>query len=68
MSEGVGLILMGLGLVLVIEGLVMALAPRRIDELLDLMRAMPVETRRFVGLAALAVGVGVIWLARAAGA
>jgi uncharacterized protein len=56
-------LVLGVGLVLVVEGLVLALAPSRIDELLDLLRRMPVETRRFLGLLAVAAGVALIWLA-----
>ncbi len=61
--EGLALLLLAVGLVLSLEGLVLALAPSRIDELLDLIRRMPVETRRNLGLAALALGLALIWLA-----
>lgn len=61
--SGGAIIVLALGLVLTVEGLVLALAPSRIDELLDLMRRMPVESRRFLGLAAVAAGVALIWLA-----
>ncbi|OYX40654.1 MAG: hypothetical protein B7Z02_18060 [Rhodobacterales bacterium 32-67-9] len=61
--EGFALILLAVGLVLSLEGLVLALAPSRIDELLDLIRKMPVETRRNLGLGAVALGVALIWLA-----
>ncbi|MDH5453050.1 MAG: DUF2065 domain-containing protein, partial [Paracoccaceae bacterium] len=50
--------------VLSLEGLVLALAPSRIDTLLEMLRQMPVETRRNLGLGALALGVALIWLAR----
>lgn len=65
--SGATLILLGLGLVLVIEGLVLALAPSRIDELLELIRRMPVEMRRNLGLGAMALGLALIWLARGLG-
>lgn len=55
---------MGLGLVLVIEGLVLALLPRRLDDLLETLNQMPVETRRVLGLATLAIGVLVVWLVK----
>jgi len=42
---------------------VLALAPRRIEDLLDLLRAMSVENRRMIGPMAVAAGVAVIWLA-----
>ncbi|MFT4715667.1 MAG: hypothetical protein ACI861_001892 [Paracoccaceae bacterium] len=57
-------ILTGLGLVAVIEGLVLALAPLRFDDLLEALRQMPVQTRRNIGLAAVAFGVLLVWLAR----
>lgn len=60
---GFALLLLALGLVLSLEGLVLALAPSRIDELLELIRRMPVETRRNLGLGALALGLALIWLA-----
>ncbi len=63
MTGGFTLILMAIGLVLTVEGLVLALAPSRIDELLELIRRMPVETRRSLGLGAVALGLALIWLA-----
>lgn len=49
-------LLTGLGLVLLIEGLVYALAPSLVEDLLAALRAMPIEQRRLVGLAAMAAG------------
>jgi uncharacterized protein YjeT (DUF2065 family) len=49
-------ILLGLGLVLVIEGLVFALAPSRLDDILRMMAQIAPETRRIIGLAALCLG------------
>lgn len=57
-------LLTGLGLVAVIEGLVLALAPLRFEELLEAFRRMDVSTRRSIGLVVMAVGVGLIWVAR----
>ena len=62
-----GWILLGAGLVRVIEGLVFALAPSRLEEALEVLRRLPPETRRLIGLTAMAIGVILIWLARAAG-
>ena len=56
-----------IGAVLVIEGLALALAPRRIEEALDLLRSLSPDTRRAWGLGALAAGVALIWLARLLG-
>ncbi len=58
------LALLGIGLVLVIEGLVLALLPNRLDELVKAISSWPLETRRACGLGALAVGVFLVWLAR----
>ncbi|MEM9970438.1 MAG: DUF2065 domain-containing protein [Pseudomonadota bacterium] len=58
------LVLLGLGLVLVIEGLVFALAPSRLEELVKLIAEMPIETRRVYGLVAIAGGVVLVWLAQ----
>lgn len=60
--------LLALGLVLVVEGLVYALAPSLVEQMLAALRAMPVETRRLVGLAAIAVGIVCLAAARALGA
>jgi uncharacterized protein YjeT (DUF2065 family) len=61
-------IVLALGLVLVVEGLAFALAPSRIDEALDLLRRLPLDARRILGLAAVAAGVLLVWIARALGA
>ena len=57
-------ILTGLGLVAVIEGLVLALAPLRFEELLEQLRQMSPQTRRTLGLFVVALGVFLVWLAR----
>jgi uncharacterized protein YjeT (DUF2065 family) len=49
-------ILMGLGMVLVIEGLVFALAPSRLEDLVKALSAIPPETRRLIGFAGVALG------------
>lgn len=61
------LILWLIGAACVIEGLVLALAPSRIPQLLGLIAAMTVSQRRMAGLAALAAGVALLWLARSLG-
>ncbi len=60
-------ILLALGLVLVLEGLVYALAPSLVEALLEALKDMPLDTRRRIGLIAVALGVGLIWLARVFG-
>ena len=53
---GPGTLLWALGLVLIVEGLIWAVAPGLIDDLLAALRALPIPTRRLVGLTALALG------------
>lgn len=57
-------LLLGLGLVAIVEGLVLALAPSRLREMLETLERMAPEVRRGLGLGAVAVGVGLVWLAR----
>lgn len=58
------LVLLAIGLVLCVEGLVLALAPRRIEEVLRLLLTLGEDRRRQIGLGALAMGVLLVWLAR----
>jgi hypothetical protein len=62
MSIGLALLL-GLGMVLVIEGLVFSLLPGRLEDLLKLMADIPTETRRVIGLSAVTLGVVLVALA-----
>lgn len=62
------LLILAIGLVLAVEGLVLALAPSRIEAALDWLRSQTAERRRLLGLVALAGGVVLIWLSRALGA
>lgn len=55
---------LALGLVLAVEGLVLALAPRRVEDALQLIARLTVDQRRVIGLGALALGVALVWLAR----
>ena len=57
----------GLGLVLVIEGLVLALAPSRIEDMLATIAALTPDQRRMLGLISVAAGVGLFALVRAFG-
>ena len=59
------LVLLGIGLVLVFEGLVFALLPNRLEDLIKVIADMPIETRRALGLAAVALGVFLVWAAQA---
>jgi uncharacterized protein len=55
---------LGLGLVLVFEGLTYALVPGHMQNMMRRMLDVPPEHLRLAGTAALAAGVFVIWLAR----
>ncbi len=57
-------LLTGLGFVAIIEGLVLALAPLRFEDLLDTLRKLDVRMRRNLGLGAVAFGVFLVWIAR----
>lgn len=60
----IALALTGLGLVLLIEGLVYALAPSLIiEDMLAALRSLGLTERRLVGLAVLATGAALLWLA-----
>lgn len=60
-------IFLALGLVLVVEGLVWALAPRLVEDLLAALRALSLEERRLAGLGALALGLALLWASRLVG-
>ncbi|MER8487322.1 DUF2065 domain-containing protein [Mesorhizobium australicum] len=56
--------LAAIGLVLVIEGLVYGGFPRLAKKLAGEVLSMPENALRIGGLAAIAIGVGVVWLVR----
>ncbi len=56
--------ILAIGLVLIVEGLVYALAPSAVEDMLEALRELPLETRRLIGLAALASGVCLVWIAQ----
>ena len=55
---------LALGLVLIVEGLVYALAPSLVERMLEALRDMPPEARRLVGLVAVVTGLALVWIAR----
>ncbi len=61
------MILLAIGLVLVVEGLALALAPSRLEQLLAAFVSIPVERRRLIGLSAVAVGTALIAVFKSAG-
>ena len=63
----IGTLFLGFGLVLIIEGLVFALAPSRLEEVLEMLRRLPIEARRVIGLGAVTLGLFLLWIADNAG-
>lgn len=57
-----GWIVLAVGLVFMVEGLLYALAPGAVEELLELLQSLPPETRRLMGLAAMATGFLLAWI------
>lgn len=57
-------LLTALGLVFVIEGLVLAIFPTYVDRAAEMLSEVPPETRRLIGLFAIAGGVAFVWLVR----
>jgi len=60
--------LLALGLVLVVEGLVYALAPHLVDQMLAALAAMPPEARRLMGALAIVTGLILVGAAKTLGA
>jgi len=56
--------LTALALVLVIEGLFLAVLPHRFRQIVEMMNELPPEALRIGGLVAAAVGVLAVWLIR----
>lgn len=55
-------ILLGVALVLIIEGLAYALAPSLIERMLEAMREMPLDMRRLIGVSSIAAGIAMLWI------
>ena len=60
-------LILAIGLVLTIEGLVFALAPSYLEQMLEALKSIGPESRKYIGLGAVAIGVFLIWLARGMG-
>jgi uncharacterized protein YjeT (DUF2065 family) len=60
-------IVLAIGSVLVVEGLVYALAPSAIERLFEAYHSLTIAQRRAMGLVSVALGVGLCWLARQMG-
>lgn len=57
-------LLVGIGLVLVIEGLAYAVAPALMKSVMAQMQDAPDQTLRTIGVVSIALGVFVVWLIR----
>ena len=57
-------VFLAIGLVLAFEGLVFALAPSRLEQLLRQLAELPVESRRLLGFLAITTGALFLWLAK----
>ncbi|TNC48012.1 DUF2065 family protein [Rubellimicrobium rubrum] len=60
-------VLVATGLALVVEGLVWALAPHIVEQLLAALRELTLDERRLAGLAAIALGLALVWAGRSLG-
>jgi uncharacterized protein YjeT (DUF2065 family) len=61
-------LILALGLVCILEGLVLVLAPSRLEDILRLLEEFPVEKRRLLGWLAVTSGAILLWLAAMLGA
>jgi hypothetical protein len=59
----VSLLLLALGLVMILEGLVYALAPSLLERMLEVLRALPEMAVRQIGLLVIAAGLIFVWVA-----
>ncbi len=55
-------LILGIAMVLIVEGLVYALAPSLVERMLEAMRAMPLDLRRLIGVSAIAAGATMLWI------
>ncbi|MFD2738468.1 DUF2065 domain-containing protein [Sulfitobacter aestuarii] len=57
------LILLSFGLVLIVEGLVYALAPSLLERMLEMLRSLPRDAVRQIGALAMVFGLVLVWTA-----
>ena len=57
-------LLVALGLVFVIEGVIYALAPTQLKDYMRKAQEIPDQSLRIGGIAAMALGVVIVWLVR----
>jgi uncharacterized protein len=63
-SSGLADLVTALGLVLVIEGLLLALVPDILKRMLADILARPAQALRMAGLISATIGVAIVWLVR----
>ena len=56
--------LTALGLVAVIEGLVLVLAPSRFEDLVRFLESMTHDNRRILGIIFVSIGLAIIWFVK----
>ncbi|GIK98411.1 MAG: hypothetical protein BroJett029_26200 [Alphaproteobacteria bacterium] len=61
---GFGDLAVGLGLVLVIEGVLLALLPETLKRMVAAIVTQPVDSLRIGGVVSVLIGVGIVWLVR----
>lgn len=57
-------LIVAMGLCLVFEGLVYALAPAQLKKLAKILPQIPDQSLRNFGLTAIVIGVGIVWLVK----
>ncbi len=57
------LLLLALGLVMILEGLVYALAPSLLERMLEVLRSMPEAAVRQIGALVIVAGLVFVWVA-----
>ncbi len=57
-------LIVAVGLFLVIEGLIYALAPSSMKKMASILPQIPDKNLRNIGLIAVVIGVGLVWLIR----
>jgi uncharacterized protein YjeT (DUF2065 family) len=57
-------LVVGLGLVLVIEGLLWALVPHMATRMLEAAATVPQNTLRIAGWSSVLIGLGLVWIIR----
>lgn len=60
-------VLLGVGLTLIVEGMIWALAPGMVERFLTVLRGLSTEERRLAGVAAFALGLALVWGGRIVG-